>query len=28
MHKYLATIRQGSEEYDEKYKEYKLKYSL
>ena len=28
MHKYLATIRQGSEEYDEKYKEYKVKYSL
>ena len=28
LHKYLAGIREGSEAYDEKYKEYSKKYSL
>ena len=28
MHKYLADIRQGSEGYDDKFKEYKYKYSI
>ncbi len=28
MHKYLADIRQGSEGYDDKFKEYKCKYSI
>ena len=28
MHKYLATVRQGSEEYDRQYKEYSLQYSI
>jgi hypothetical protein len=28
LHKYLAEIREGSESYEEKYKEYSKKYSL
>ena len=28
MHKYLASVKQGSERYDEKYREYSKKYSL
>ena len=28
MHKYLADVKRGSEEFNEKYKEYKRKYSL